>query len=150
MCSSGSTRRWRVTTGPSPCGRILSRRCSIAAIRCRNCSGSTWPDHAVAYYNRANMLHALDRFDEALASYDRALALRPAYAEVLINRGVTLHALARFVDALASYDAAVVLWPGSDAAFANRGMALHALKRFDEALASFDRALALRPDNAQG
>jgi len=58
----------------------------------------------------------LKRFDEALASFDRALALRPNYVEALINRGVTLHALARYQDALASYDAAVALWPDGDAA----------------------------------
>jgi len=91
----------------------------------------------------------LKRFDEALASFDRALALRPNYVEALINRGVTLHALARFQEALASYEEAIALWPDGDAAFANRGMTLHALERFDEALASFDRALALRPDNAE-
>ena len=101
------------------------------------------------YYNRANTLHALKRFDEALASFDRALALRPDSAAALANRGVTLHALARFEEALASFDAAAALWPDGDAVFANRGMTLNALKRFGEALASFDHALALRPDNAE-
>jgi len=107
------------------------------------------PDHADAYYNRANTLHALKRFDEALPSFERALALRPGDAGALTNRGVTLHALSRFQDALASYDAAIALWPNGDAVFANRGITLHALKRFDEALASFDHALALRPDNVE-
>ena len=49
-------------------------------------------------------LHALERFDEALASFDRALALRPDNAEALGSRGFTLHVLRRFDEALASYD----------------------------------------------
>jgi tetratricopeptide (TPR) repeat protein len=48
-------------------------------------------------------------FQEALASYDRALALRPDHFPALTNRGVTLHELRRFDDALASYDRALAV-----------------------------------------
>ena len=54
------------------------------------------PDYAEALSNRGLTLHELKRFEEALASYDRALTLRPDYAEALSNRGVTLHELKRF------------------------------------------------------
>ena len=46
--------------------------------------------------NRGITLHALKRFEEALASLDRALALRPDNAEALGSREVTLHVLRRF------------------------------------------------------
>ncbi len=88
------------------------------------------------------------RFDEALASYDRAVALRPDHAEALCNRGATLHELKRFDEALASYDRALALRSNYAEALCNRGATLHELKRFDDALASYDRALALRPDCA--
>jgi protein O-GlcNAc transferase len=52
-------------------------------------------------------LKELKRFEEALASYDRALTVRPDYAEALFNRGGTLHELKRFEEALASYDRAL-------------------------------------------
>ena len=48
------------------------------------------PDYAEALNNRGNTLHELKRFEEALASYDRALDVRPDYAEALSNRGNTL------------------------------------------------------------
>ena len=51
------------------------------------------------------------RLDEALASYDRALTLRPDYAEALYNRGNILRELKRFEEALASYDRALALRP---------------------------------------
>jgi tetratricopeptide (TPR) repeat protein len=89
-----------------------------------------------------------NRFDEALASYDRALAVRPD-AEALSNRGVTLRELKRFDEALASYDRALAVRPDYVEALNNRGNTLRELKRFDEALASYDRALALRPDYAE-
>jgi tetratricopeptide (TPR) repeat protein len=67
------------------------------------------------------------------SSYDRALAVRPDYAEALSNRGLTLKELKRFEEALASYDRALTLRPDYGNALSNRGVALHELKRFEEA-----------------
>jgi tetratricopeptide (TPR) repeat protein len=57
-----------------------------------------------------------------LASYDRALKVRPDYAEALYNRGNTLHALKRFEEALASYDRALKGRPDYPDALSNRGL----------------------------
>ena len=81
-----------------------------------------------------------------MASYDRALGIRPDFAEAHANRGSALHALKRFEEALASYDRALALRPDYAEARYNRGNVLHALKRFEEALADYEHALALRPD----
>ena len=87
--------------------------------------------------------------DAALASYDRALAVRPDSAEALFNRGVTLYELQRIEEALASYDRALTLRAGYVEALCNRGVTLHELKRLEEALASYDRALTVRPYSAE-
>jgi Flp pilus assembly protein TadD len=63
------------------------------------------------------------RFDEALASYDRALELRLDDAEVHSNRSVTLFELKRFAEALASGNRAIALRPDYPEAHANRGNA---------------------------
>jgi len=91
----------------------------------------------------------LGKKDTALASYDRALAVRPDSAEALFNRGWTLHELKRFAEALASYDRALEVRPDSAEVLSNRGVTLYTLKRFVDALASYDRALALQPDYAE-
>ena len=92
---------------------------------------------------------SLGKKDTALASYDRALAVQPDYAEALSNRGLTLHQLKRFEDALASYDRALTVRPDYAEALSNRGFTLHQLKRFEEAVASYDKAIALKPDYAE-
>jgi tetratricopeptide (TPR) repeat protein len=92
---------------------------------------------------------SLGKNDEALASYDRALALRPDSTEALYNRGNSLRQLKRFNEALASYDRALTLRPDYATALSNRGVTLYELKRFDEALANYDRALTLRTDYAE-
>jgi predicted O-linked N-acetylglucosamine transferase (SPINDLY family) len=57
------------------------------------------------------VLNALQRYQGALASYDRAIALKPDYAEAYNNRGNSLSELKRFEEALASYDKAIALKP---------------------------------------
>ena len=48
---------------------------------------------------------------EALASLDRALAIKPDYADALANRGNALIDLGRAEEALASYDKALAINP---------------------------------------
>ena len=88
----------------------------------------------------------LGKKETAVASFDRALKVRPHYAEALSNRGLTLHELTRYDDALASFDDALKVQPNHAEALFNRGLSLHQLKRFEEAVASFDGALKVRPD----
>ena len=100
---------------------------------------------AELYHERALILHALRRSDEALVSMDAALRLKPGRLDILSNRSVILHGLGRFEEALASADQAVAAKPGAADAHNNRAAALHGLKRPEEALASYDRAIELNP-----
>jgi tetratricopeptide (TPR) repeat protein len=85
--------------------------------------------------------------DEAFASFDRAMALKPDYAELFGHRGNLLQQLGRFEEALANYDKAIAGRAASPVVHYNRGIALSNLKRLDEALECFDRAIALKPDH---
>jgi predicted O-linked N-acetylglucosamine transferase (SPINDLY family) len=84
---------------------------------------------------------------EALASYERALALEPSYAAAHNNRGVLLQESGRPLEALASYDRALAIEPGDPEFHRNRGSVLEALGRFEDALKSYERSLALRPQD---
>jgi predicted TPR repeat methyltransferase len=86
---------------------------------------------------------------DALADYDRIIALEPRIAEAHNNRGLVLHRLARPAEALASCEQAISLSPGLSDAHVNRGNALSALGRRDDALAAYDQALVLSPDRAE-
>jgi tetratricopeptide (TPR) repeat protein len=84
--------------------------------------------------------------DQALTSYNRALAVQPNHADTLSNRGNVLAGLQRFDEALASYNRALAAKPNHIGALNNRGVTLHTMGRHGEALASFDRAIALQAD----
>ena len=87
----------------------------------------------------------MKRVNDALTSYDRAIALRPDFADAFYNRGVVLWELRRPEDALASYDRAIALKPGNAMALNSRADALQSLRRFKEALADYDSVIALMP-----
>jgi hypothetical protein len=64
----------------------------------------------------------LDRYQDALADYDRALAVAPTSALACNNRGVALAALNRYREAIDSYDRALALRPDFAAARYNRSL----------------------------
>jgi len=104
---------------------------------------------ADAHLNRGNALKKLKRFDEALASYDKAIVLRGDHDPQLLNcRGSVLRDLERLEEALADLDLAIALRPDFSEAFNNRGNILKDMELPDAALADYDRAIALKPDNA--
>ena len=88
------------------------------------------------------------RHEDALAGFERVLALKPDDPPALSNRGNSLHQLRRYEEALASFDRALALRPDFAEALSNRGSTLHEMLRYDAALASHDKALSLRPDYA--
>ncbi len=85
-------------------------------------------------------------FIGAIASWDRALEIKPDYHEAWGNRGVALHNLGRFEEVIASYDKALEIKPDLHQAWYNRGVALADLGRWAEAIASWDQALEIKPD----
>jgi len=101
------------------------------------------------YTSRGCALRDVGCPDEAIASHDRAIALRPGYAEAYNERGHALHDLNRHAEALVSYDHAIALKPDYAEAYSNRGVALRSLKRHEEAVASQERAIALKSDYAE-
>ena len=86
-------------------------------------------------------MQGLQRYAEAIAAYDRALALAPNNALVLNNRGAALNEIKLHEEALASFERAVAVAPDYAEAYYNRGNALKGLKRIAEALESYERAL---------
>ncbi len=95
-------------------------------------------------------LSELGRADEALAAFDKALALKADHAGALHGRGNILASSRRLNEALASYDRALFHRPAFAEALNNRGLVLLELGRMQEAVASFDKAVAAKPDFAEG
>jgi len=101
------------------------------------------------FHNQAMALAQQKRLAEAVAAFDQALRLNPAYGEAHHGRGVVMHMLGRTEDAIASYERALRVRPDNADTLYNRGNALLQSRRMEEAVDSFDRALRFAPGNAQ-
>ena len=107
------------------------------------------PDIAPAHSNRGAALSALQQFEEALRSFERAVELRPDNADAHNNKANTLACLKRLDEAVLSYERALAIRPHYAEAHYNCANALKDLKRLTEAVRSYDRAIALKPDFAE-
>ena len=80
-----------------------------------------------------------------MASFDRAIALKPDYPEVWYTKGYSLAKLGRQEEAVAAYDRAIALKPEYADSWFHKGFALNKLGRNQEAIASFKKFLACAP-----
>ncbi|MEM7066984.1 MAG: tetratricopeptide repeat protein, partial [Cyanobacteria bacterium P01_B01_bin.77] len=94
-------------------------------------------------------LRKLNRYEEAIASYDEALEHKPNYYIAWHNRGVALEYLGAYEEALVSYSKATQLKSDYHLGWIGRGNILNKLGRYEEAIASYDEALKLKPDDHQ-
>jgi protein O-GlcNAc transferase len=107
------------------------------------------PRHSRAYVLLGRALNALEQHEEALASFERAIALAPDLAQAHGNRADVLSQLGRNAEAIHSYDRALSLAPDSTKDWFNRGVLLVAVGQLGEAVASFDRVVTGTADFAQ-
>jgi predicted O-linked N-acetylglucosamine transferase (SPINDLY family) len=107
------------------------------------------PGDAGYYCNLGAAYQALNRLDDAVASYRQALALRPDYALALNNLGNALNDLDSPEEAIASFHKALAVNPGYADAHSNLGSALKGLGRNDEAVLSYQKAIAIAPGLAE-
>jgi Flp pilus assembly protein TadD len=91
-------------------------------------------------------LARLERYEEAIKSYDEALKIEPDKHEAWYNRGNALARLERYEEAIKSYDEALKIEPEKHEAWNNRGIALAMLERYEEAIKSYDEALKIKPE----
>jgi serine/threonine protein kinase len=98
-------------------------------------------------YNKAFSLSSLGHLQEAIACYDRCLALEPKNSDALNNKGNCLRRLGRIPDALSCYEKAIQANRNNASAWGNKGNALHALGKSTEAIACLNKAIDIDPLN---
>ena len=96
-----------------------------------------------------NELFFTERYEEAVASLDKALAIHPNNAMTWNVRGLALSKLNRHADALASCDKAIAIDPNLAMAWNSRGIALDKLGRHSESVDSFDKEKSIKSLNSK-
>jgi hypothetical protein len=132
------------------------------AAATRSTLSSDRPDAIPEYqalYNRGMVLAESGLYEEAIASFDRAIEVKPDFFAAWASKGDALLSVDRPEEAIASFDRAVELSAVETAAvgvgttlaatWAGKGNALANLGRAEEAIASFDKALEIEPTYAE-
>lgn len=103
-------------------------------------------DHLVRY---GTVLSQIDRDDEAIAIFDRALTLDARSAEALYHKAISLQAVGKSTEALATIDESIAIRPDWGRSRLGRGLLLKKLGRNDEAPAEFEKAMEYDPGQGQ-
>lgn len=103
---------------------------------------------AGAHFSQATPLLAQGKLEAAVEHLERALAMRPDYAEAHLTLGQALWQQGKLAAAAASLENGLSLMPYLAEAHSNLGLLYDALGKRDAAVESFRKALAIKPDFA--
>ncbi|MGO9002320.1 MAG: tetratricopeptide repeat protein [Limisphaerales bacterium] len=106
-------------------------------------------DNFIAQNNLGNALLQKGSANEAIPHFQRALQIKPDFAEAQNNLGIALLQKGKVDEAITHYQKALQIKPDFPEAHNNLGNALVQKGRVDEAIAHFQRALQIEPDFAK-
>jgi tetratricopeptide (TPR) repeat protein len=109
---------------------------------------SVAPDNFVARVNLGLVLDEKGQVDAAIAQYEKAERIQPAYAEQHNGLGNALCRTGRVPEAITQYKQAIELMPDLPQVHNNLGTALGQNGQLTEAAAHFRKAIEIKPDFA--
>jgi tetratricopeptide (TPR) repeat protein len=100
-----------------------------------------------AWYKRGISLFTLGRYEEAIESYNYAIAIKPDYYKTWYDKGIALRKLCKYEEAVKSYEEAIKIKRDLQKAWHNRGNSLVALGKYVDAIESYDHAVEIEHDD---
>jgi lipoprotein NlpI len=126
------------------------RGLALAGLLLVACACTTPPQLSARQLFERGVAHAkADRFDEAIADHERALAVEPAYAQAARGIGDARYNKKEYAAAVAAYTRAIELDPTYAYVYSIRGAAHRQLGQYGAAMADHDRAVGLGPTDAR-
>lgn len=104
--------------------------------------------NGLAYSNQGNIQLNMGMTFEAIASYEMAIKLMPAYAEAYSNLGNAYQELNEISKAIDLYKKAISIDQNNPEFFCNLGNAFWKIDSLKDARESYDRSLELAPNHA--
>jgi len=107
------------------------------------------PNDADGHYYFGNWLYDEYRTTDAVASYEKALAINPDHFRALVNACLVLENAGRGDESLAMYEEFIARHPKDARAISHYGETQWSLDRKSQAVDSFRKALAIDPNCAE-
>jgi len=95
------------------------------------------------YYSKGIAFKMMNRLQESIESYDKAIETNPRYTEAYDNRGNIFFNIGQYDKAISDYNRSIEMDPTNGRAYSNRSMAHYAQKDFTAAMADAQQAMAL-------
>ncbi len=102
---------------------------------------------AETHNNKGVELAEQGRLPEAIAAFNRAIAIYPSYENAHNNLGLALGSQQQFSEAAAAFRHALTINPNNFETYNNLGIALGSQGKFLEAVAAFKQAIQIKPDD---
>lgn len=120
------------------------------ARRALNATGTFGAPKTKEHWVEEGRSHAsAQRYSEAIAAFETALALDGNFARAHFEKGSALSVVNRFQEALTALGQAIQLDPHHAAAHRRKGYVLNQLQRYGEALAALEYSILVEPDYAR-
>jgi len=90
----------------------------------------------------------LGNYEVAVSAYQRAIELKPDFAQAYSNLGIALYKLGKYQESIVACNKAIDFGPNYAEAHNNLGLSLKAVRKYKEAIVSYNKAVSLKPDFA--
>lgn len=118
---------------------------SVAAV---SGNKSTDPQQATELLSQADRLRDAENYQEAIATYEKAIALNANEAKAHWGLCYSLNQMGKPTEAIAACDRALAINPNYPEALWSKGNALHQQENYQEELKLYDKALQINPNFA--
>ena len=108
-----------------------------------------YPKEPLLYNISGACYKEIGQLEKAFKNFEKAVSLKPDYAEALYNLGITLRELGQVDAAIGCYEKALAIKPDYAEAHNNLGNAFKELGQLDDAVKSYEKALTLKSDYAE-
>jgi tetratricopeptide (TPR) repeat protein len=105
-----------------------------------------FPKSPVLFNIQGAALKSVGQLGASVKAFNKALAIKPDYAEAYYNMGVTLKDQGKQAEAIEAYNKALAIKPDYADAYLNMGNALKDQGKSDVAIDAFNKGLAIKPD----
>ena len=107
-----------------------------------------YPNSSVLLNIQGAVLKGLGQLDLSVDAFNKALAIKPDYADAHYNMGLVLQEQGKLEEAIEAYNKALAIKPDYVEVYNNMGNALQEHGKLEEAIEAYNKALAIKPDYA--
>ena len=102
----------------------------------------------LAYNNRGFAYNVLGDYKQAIEDLNRAIEIKPSYADAYNNRGIAYKGLGNYKQAIEDLNRAIEIKPSYAQAYYNRGNAYSGLGNYRQAIEDYSRVIEIKPSYA--